>query len=203
MNCLSLTFVKLLRTVIIINYTQGHICASFSRLGPRLVPSSAGWDTKNWCQLLQAGTTVSAILVLEICGIHVTFQTCQANKNFQISSFLTYFFISFFACERLMMFVISSGAIFHKCIASLMHVFWVIIDFPISIGFPLVSALVETPVAKSFSHLPILSYICTIQLDDVPVRFFPWVKDLICYIPKFSCVIGFINPVVVEVNDFC
>ena len=53
-------------------------------------------------------------------------------------------FISVFACNRLILFVIISGAIFHKRMASLTQVFWDNRDFPISIGFSFVSALVLT-----------------------------------------------------------
>ena len=69
--------------------------------------------------------------------------------NFQtvlvyVGSCITYFFTCVFAMDRVVQPVTVTGAMFHSRMASLTHVWCTISDFPISIGFALVSALVFT-----------------------------------------------------------
>ena len=57
-----------------------------------------------------------------------------SSAKLQIGRSLTYFFISVFACDKVIILVIAEGAEFHKWIASLTQVFWANKFFPISFG---------------------------------------------------------------------
>ena len=95
---------------------------------------------------------------------------------------LTNDFISFLTCPTDKQHFIFSGARFHNLMASLMQVFCVRHDLPISTGLLDLSALVEAPVCSVFCTLIVSGYFSTFndfQISSSLIWAFNWLTDKI------------------------
>ena len=97
---------------------EGQICANFSRLGHREVPSSVGWDS---------GLVPASFGSLE---------SQDDNSCGQIGRVLTYDFMAFFTWSIDALSLMDAGARFQIRIASLVDILFSRLVLPISIGLP-------------------------------------------------------------------